>query len=314
MKMETSGRNVLVTGCSGFIGSYLCPKLREEGWYVIGLDNDKSGQHFVDEFFTHGIQASLLDKINFIPKIDYVIHLAAQTSVYESVENISFDSKCNIYGTINVLDLCKERKVPILYVASAGTCYGQDGGGLIELESCSSIISSDNSPYGLSKQVGEAYCELYHNLFKVDYASLRLANIYGLGGKGVVEKWLEKIALENGKGIYINGDGERTRDYVYIDDAIDVFIRTLNKLKEGNCYPIIANVATCDSYSLNEVADIICEVTGFDVLKNAEVKPEVPYEVTDHELVAQNAKEDLDWTYTIDLDDGIKLIWEKLNE
>ena len=298
-----SGKKILVTGSEGFIGKSLCVRLEKEGHIVTRFDRKKE---------RYNLNVCAEGTLDQFPNIDLVIHLAAQTSVYRSVEEITLDAWRNIIGTISVLEYCRDRKIRLIYAASGGTCYGRVGGGLLEMMPSESVMSCDNSPYGFSKQVGEGYCELYDSLFGVKYYSLRFSNVFGLDGKGVIESWLKKIHYNNGEDLYINGTGLQSRDFVYIDDCIEAFIRTIPCILEPEVGSQVMNIASEKSFNMMEIAKIICNITGFDVLDKVNYRLAIPYEVDDHLLRCEIAKDILGWWPKVELEEGIKLIWEKL--
>ncbi len=177
--------NILITGHLGFIGSYLLEELKQKkDWNVFTLDL-KSGQ-------------DILKMDEFPDNIDVVYHLAAQTSVIDSVSKPQFDAEMNIIATIKLL----------LAYTNAKFIFTSSGGAIQE---------TVGSPYGLSKRCCEDYIKMLHE----NYVICRLANVYGKGGHGVLEKWKAE------KEITIYGDGKSTRDYVYIDDIVDGLLKAM---------------------------------------------------------------------------------------
>lgn len=170
---------ILVTGHEGFVGSYLMPKLPG----AIGLDI-KSG----NDILTCDL-----------PDADVVIHLAAKPGVVASMDEPYANAETNIMGTIRLLERYKDAK--FIFASSGGT-----------------IQESIESPYGMSKFVGEEYIKLLHK----NYVILRFCNVYGKGSRSVVDKWLQEDELT------IYGDGKTMRIYGYVEDVVDAIIKSLS--------------------------------------------------------------------------------------
>lgn len=177
--------NILVTGHLGFIGSYLIKELKKKKkWNVIGLDI-KDGD-------------DITQMVNF-PRVDLVYHLAAQTDVMNSLTNPYEDADKNIMMTIKLLKAYPNAK--FVFTSSGGA-----------------IQDAIASPYGLSKKTCEEYIKMLHK----NYVICRLANVYGIGGHGVLEKWKDKNIIK------IYGDGHSTRDYVHVSDIVKGLILARN--------------------------------------------------------------------------------------
>ena len=170
---------ILVTGHEGFVGSYLMPHLPQD---AIGLDI-KSG----NDILTCDL-----------PDADVVIHLAAQPGVVASMDAPYSNAEVNIMGTIRLLERYKDAK--FIFASSGGT-----------------IQETIESPYGLSKYVGEEYIKLLHD----NYVILRFCNVYGPGSRSVVDKWLQEDELT------IYGDGETMRIYGYVEDVVDAVLKSI---------------------------------------------------------------------------------------
>ena len=233
---------ILITGICGFIGNHLEKRLSEHE--IIGIDDLSSGkkQNTNSKLKVKDVsELTLLDEQIF-DKVDIVFHLAAQTSVIDAIKNPLRDLKVNIEGTAKVGAICLKKNIPLIFTSSGGYVYGE-GSGMKENDN-----TQPCSPYGMSKLYAERYLEYFSNL-GLNVIIARLSNVYGKGGKGVIETFI-KQTKEN-KPIDIYGDGNQTRDFIYIDDAIDVLIKMMDKKGFG-----VYNI-TNENFSVNQLLKII---------------------------------------------------------
>ncbi len=214
---------VLVTGGAGFIGSHIVDKLIEEGYEVIVVDDLSSGKekniNKKAKFYRLNIQDSGLESVFQKEEPDYVNHHAAQIDVRRSVSYPILDAKINVLGTINLLQNCLKYKTrKVIFASSGGAIYGEQ----------QVFPAPENhplrpiSPYGITKLVAEHYLYYYKTIYELDYMSLRYANVYGprqdpFGEAGVIAIFIKKMLNE--EQAIINGDGEQTRDFVYVEDV-----------------------------------------------------------------------------------------------
>ena len=232
---------VLVTGAAGFIGSTLVDRALAEGHDVVGVDDLSRGRlenlaaaRAVNEsrpgafsFVRHDITAPDLRDVVVAARPEVICHLAAQVDVRVSVADPMLDARLNILGTINVLEsavAANARK--IVFTSSGGSIYGTPA----QLPVSERAKVSPESPYAASKVAGEIYLGTYRALHGLDYTSLALGNVYGPrqdphGEAGVVAIFAS--AFRDGRQTTIFGDGSSTRDYVYVDDVVDAFVRAL---------------------------------------------------------------------------------------
>ncbi len=232
---------VLVTGGAGFIGSVLVDRLLAEGHAVDVVDDLSTGSlsnlaaarasggelrfHQLD------IRAPELVDLAVRRRPEVVFHLAAQSSVASSVDRPVFDAEVNVIGSLRVLEGARAaacRKV--VYAASGGTLYGEPDAS--ELPVAESRVASPLSPYGASKAAVIGYLAAYRHLHGLDFTALALANVYGPrqdphGEAGVVARFAACAA--HGRECVIDGDGEQTRDFVYVDDVVDAFSRAASR-------------------------------------------------------------------------------------
>jgi UDP-glucose 4-epimerase len=299
---------ILVTGGAGFIGSHIVDRLIENNYDVIILDNlttgNKNNINPKAEFVNADIRDKDLDeKINF-KDVEVVIHQAAQINVRSSVENPIYDGDINVLGTINILEIIRKYNInKIVFASSGGAVYGEPN--YLPVDENHSI--NPLSPYGLSKYVGEEYIKLYNRLYGIEYAILRYSNVYGerqdpKGEAGVISIFIDKM-LKNENPI-IFGDGNQTRDFVYVGDVAKANIMALNWKNE------VVNIGTGKETSVNELFNIIKNEIGFK--GNAIYDKPREGEVYRIYLDIKKAKS-LGWKPEVGLKEGIKRVvnWMK---
>lgn len=227
--MNAKFGNVLVTGGAGFIGSQLLRRLLPISKRVIVIDDLSTGQYsavpdsdrltFIEQSY---VDETLLDRV--LPEIDHIFHLACRNLVM-SAQNTDVDFHVNLYGGYLLLKKAKEacRHLKRFIYTSTASVYGN-----APVLPTSEAFYQTTLPYAASKFSMEHYCQVYHSMYGMPIATLRLSNVYGPGQLksnpycGVVAKFFE--AIEAGNPFIVYGDGLQTRDYTYIDDAIDALI------------------------------------------------------------------------------------------
>jgi UDP-glucose 4-epimerase len=190
---------------------------------------------------------------------DVVFHLAAQADVSRSILEPQYDADVNINGTINILRACHESAVGKLIFSSTSGVYGNLQKDLISEDDLTGPISY----YGLSKLSAESYIRLFNQLYGLPYTILRYGNVYGprqtaKGEGGVVAVFLEK--LKKGMPLSIHGDGEQTRDFIYVKDIVHANIASVNR---GNQETI--QVSTAQKTSVNQLLDMLTQIHGSKV-------------------------------------------------
>lgn len=244
---------VLVTGGAGFIGSHIVDRFIDEGDEVVVVDNLSTGSESNlnprARFYRIDIQNPDLEEVFQKERPDCVSHQAAQIDVRLSVADPILDARINVIGTINLLQNCVKYKVKkVLFASSGGAIYGEQ-----------EIFPAPEdhplrplSPYGITKLVAEHYLHYYKITYGLDYVSLRYANVYGprqdpYGEAGVVAIFIQKML--NGGQPVINGDGEQTRDFVYVEDVA----RANSLALKGNTRENIFNIGTGIETSVNQI-------------------------------------------------------------
>ncbi|WP_110954043.1 NAD-dependent epimerase/dehydratase family protein [Anaerosinus massiliensis] len=252
---------VLITGGAGFIGSHVIEKLLKEDCKITVLDNLHTG---LRENVPEGIDFIEMDvcdqdivTVLTARRFDAVIHLAGQTMVNVSVDDPYFDAQVNLLGTINLLEACRKTGVKRVIFATTAAAYGD----IEEMPVLESFATEPTSFYGLSKLTVEKYLQLYHTLHDLEYVALRFANVYGErqgdGGEGgVISIFAKRIA--NGESISIYGDGNQTRDFIYVGDVAAAICQSLGS---SNCNSVY-NISTKTEVSVNTVVTLFGEISG----------------------------------------------------
>ena len=245
---------VLITGGAGFIGSHVARKLAERGCKVIVLDDLSTG---VLETISKGVDSvvigSILDPLVLRSLrnegIDFIYHYAAFSSVPGSIQDPLKTNNVNITGTLNILQLAKAVGAKFL-LATSGQVYGD---GLAREET---MHPMPLCPYTLSKLAGEEYCRLFKELYGLQTVCLRYANVYGDGMNPKSEYALAVPAfidrMRRGIDPIIYGDGEQTRDFIYIEDVANASVYAMESTMTG-----IYNVGTGVATSINKLVDVI---------------------------------------------------------
>lgn len=250
---------ILVTGGAGFIGSHIVDKYIENGHDVTIIDNLVHGKeeniNKKAKFINKDIRDKELYKIFEDEKFDVVCHQAAQISVPSSIEDPMYDADINILGTLNLLECCRKYGVKkVIYPASAAI-FGEPQYLPIDEQHPLNMQCG----YGVTKHTVEHYLDVYNKLYGVKYTVFRYANVYGprqdaTGEGGVVAIFSEKF-LEN-QAPFIFGDGEQTRDFVYVKDVAEANLIALESLDND-----IFNVSTNVKVSVNELFEIFNKLT-----------------------------------------------------
>jgi UDP-glucose 4-epimerase len=243
----------LVTGAAGFIGSTLVDRLLADGHTVVGVDDLSSGnsmnivgaeRHDGYEFAKADIvDADLLELITDT-KPEVIFHLAAQISVSRSVNEPQFDSSVNVVGTVRLAEAARKAGVrKIVHTSSGGSIYGTPP----VYPTNEDVPVNPSSPYAASKVCGEVYLNMFRNLYDLDCSHIAPANVYGPrqdphGEAGVVAIFAK--ALLSGKTTKIFGDGSDTRDYVFVDDVVDAFVRAGGAAGSGLRFNVGTGVET----------------------------------------------------------------------
>lgn len=264
-------KNVLVTGCAGFIGSNICEQLVTDGWNVIGIDNLMTGyrkniEHLEKRDTFTFIWADVrnyaeIDKIIKEHQITHITHQAARGSVPKSVENPILTNEINVSGTLNVLWSAVENKVDKVVCAISSAVYGNTE----ILPKVETMPYNPLSPYAITKVAKEMYCKAFFDLYGLKTVGLRYFNVYGRRQDpngdyaAVIPRWITK-ALRN-EDLPINGDGKQTRDFTYIDDVVNANILAL-ECENDEAFGRGFNIGYSGRIDITTLAENIIEATA----------------------------------------------------
>lgn len=220
--------NILITGGSGFIGSHIVEYFQGKADTIRVLDNLRTGyQHNLDGLDCEFIEGSVTDRVlvkKAMQGIDYVFHLAAMVSVPESMAKISECVDINVNGLINVLEEASDAGVKKLVFASSAANYGDNP----TVPKVETMYPEPKSPYAITKLDGEYYLEMFRSEGKLETASIRFFNVFGPrqdpqgAYAAAVPIFIEKAV--NGEDITVYGDGEQTRDFIYVKDIVGALV------------------------------------------------------------------------------------------
>jgi UDP-glucose 4-epimerase len=257
------GKRVLVTGGAGFIGSHVCEELIAQGHHPVVLDNFKSGKrsnlsHLPEVEIYEGDAADFSAVECWVSKTDAVVHLAAEPSVTLSVESPISTHRANYMATLAVVEAVRKHPGrPVIYASSAAVYPAENAEAHAETD-----YPSPSSPYGLDKLSGEFLLSVYNKLYGLRSAALRFFNIYGERQdptspySGVISIFVNRILAD--RPITIFGDGNQSRDFVYVRDLAKIITRAL-LIPET---PALMNVGTGHSATLLELVAALEDVTG----------------------------------------------------
>ena len=296
----------LVTGGAGFIGSNTVDELVRRGHSVVVLDDLSSGKE--DNL------AEIRNKITFIKgsitdievvrkamyEAEYVLHLAARTSVPRSVKDPIETNKINIEGTLNVLVAAKELKVKRVVFAASSSAYGETP----TLPKVETMQPQPISPYGVTKYAGELYGQTFGRCYGLENVALRYFNIFGPRQdpgspySGVLAKFCTAF-LENTQPV-VFGDGEQTRDFTYVENAVQANLLTC---EAPNVTGKVFNVGCGRRVSLNQVLEALGRLTG----KTLEAKYDPPRDgdIRDSQADIAQAREYLGYDPQVSFEDGL---------
>ena len=295
-------RKALVTGGAGFIGSHVADRLLQQGFHVAVVDNLSTGKREnVSQsaaFYNVDIRSRKLAGVFRLERPEVVFHLAAQASVPGSIARPVEDARNNVLGSLNLLEQCKRYKVErFIYSSTGGALYGDPQ----QLPCAETHPIRPVSPYGASKFAAEVYVGCYATLGGFRYVILRYGNVYGprqdpLGEAGVIAIFARQM-LE-GEQVVIYGDGNQERDFVYVGDVVEANMRALEQAGSD-----VYNIGTGSGTSVNSIASKLIELTGY--LKKPDHGPVREGDVSKIYLDVRKAKQDLDWTPRVSLDQGL---------
>lgn len=298
----------LVTGGAGFIGSHLVDALAAEGAEVLVLDNLSRGRRELVNPRATLVQVDLADDARVRDSVtafgpEVVFHLAAQSSVPVSLADPAADARTNVMGTLNLLEACRAVGTRKVVFASSAAVYGDPHYLPINEEHPVAPLS----PYGISKYTTELYLSVYRAAYGLDWTALRYANVYGprqdaLGEGGVVAVFVDRI--RRGQPLDVFGDGEQTRDFVFVADVVRANLLAANG-GEGR----VLNVGTGRAISINDLTARFAALAG----RPLEVRHREPRagDIRHSYLANGEARLALGWAPEIDLTAGLRMTMGK---
>nr|WP_263324738.1 NAD-dependent epimerase/dehydratase family protein [Neobacillus sp. Marseille-Q6967] len=298
---------VLVTGGAGFIGSHTVDLLIKQGFTTIVLDLHKSfAPNPKARYYLGDITNQVLLKQIFAEHTpSAVIHLAAQVCVQTSMNNPAVDAHTNILGTILLLEHCRRYHSKMIFASSAAV-YGLP----VYLPTPETHPTQPISNYGLSKLAAEHYIKLYHQQYGIEYCILRYANVYGprqglTGEGGVISIFINKV--RKGKPPVLYGNGEQTRDFIYVEDVTYANLLALNLGKNQTF-----NVGTNRETSINNIIQTLQNHTNHPF--HPIYQPIKSGDISNSCLDSTRISTFFDWSPTTTITEGIAQTIEEFTE
>ncbi|WP_126428035.1 NAD-dependent epimerase/dehydratase family protein [Brevibacillus marinus] len=301
--------NVLVTGGAGFIGSHLVEKLLACGHRTVVVDNESSGlrQHVPPDAVYHRLDIcdERLPELIKREQPEVIVHLAAQSVVPVSVRDPALDARVNIQGLIALLEAARRQDVRKVIFASSAAVYGEPAQVPIVEEMAGQLLS----PYAVSKFAGEGYLAAYQHLYGLAYTVFRFANVYGprqsaKADGGVVAIFTEQI--RRGRTLTIHGDGEQTRDFIYVGDVTEAIITAFDRADNT-----VLNLSTGVPTSINQLIDELEQVARIRVQR--QYGPPRPGDIRHSCLSTEKMKRLLKWQPRYSLREGLEATWQALH-
>ena len=264
---------ILITGGAGFIGSHAVDRFLDKGWRVRVLDNLATGDranlaHVADdiEFHEHDLRDAAAVATS-MADVDIVLHLGALGSVPRSVSDPLTSHDVNATGTLNVLVAARDAGVTRVVFSSSSSVFGSNR----ELPKTENMLGRPLSPYAATKQIGEDYCRQFHALYGLETTVVRFFNVFGPRQRAdhvyaaVIPKFID--AALAGRAVEVHGDGEQSRDFTYVGNAIDG-LEALTDPAADNVAGEVFHLACGRRVSLLEVLDELESLLGERVERN----------------------------------------------
>jgi UDP-glucose 4-epimerase len=301
---QLKNKKILVTGGAGFIGFHLCKKLSESNPNVTIYDNLSSGtlENVKDTPKAKFVKNDILNLKNLYAteKADVIFHLAAQVVVPYSMENPIEDFETNARGTLNVLEKARKDDARVVFASSAAV-YGNPK----KFPTPETYGFNPFSCYGLSKVVGEEYCQMYRTQYGLDITILRFANVYGSRCHGVIHDFIDKLQKNPAK-LEIIGTGLQSRDFVHVSDVVDAVILAATR---ENALGKTFNIGFGKTTKIVDLAKMILSILGL-AGKTAVTTTNVSWQgdVDTIWFDISKAQKELQWHPQVRLEDSIREI------
>jgi nucleoside-diphosphate-sugar epimerase len=301
----------LVTGGAGFIGSNIVDELVRRGHDVAVLDDLSSGKRTNLEQVAGKVdlQVGSITDFDTVQKacdgVDYVIHLAARTSVPRSVKDPIESNRINIDGTLNVLVAARDAKVRRVVFAASSSAYGETP----ILPKIETMPPAPISPYGVTKYVGELYAQVFGRVYGLENACVRYFNVFGPRQdptsqySGVLSRFM--LAVLEGKKPVIYGDGEQSRDFTFIENVVD---ETLRACEAPDASGRVFNGGTGSRITLNQVIHLLAKISGQPI--EAVYDPPRNGDIRDSQADISLARRVLGYEPRVQFEEGLRRTWE----
>lgn len=325
----TTNKNsrILITGGAGFIGSNLCAHFLDKGYQVVCLDNFSTGhKHNLEAFFTNenftlieGDIRNLEDCQKAVQNADYVLHQAALGSVPRSINDPVTTNEVNISGFLNMLTAARDAKVKRFVYAASSSTYG-DSKALPKVEE---NIGKPLSPYAITKYVNELYAEIFSRTYGIETIGLRYFNVFGRkqDPQGAYAAVIPKFVMQlmNHESPVINGDGNYSRDFTYIDNVIKMneLAMTTDNLQATNT---VYNTAYGEQSTLNDLVGLLKEflsvydsqIADVEIIYGPNRPGDIPHSLASIEKAKTLLGYDPDFSFRNGLEQAVKWYWENL--
>jgi len=317
MKIKFSNNTILVTGGAGFIGSNLCEELLRLGNKVVCLDNFATGtRKNIEKFLKNnnftlivGDIRNLNDCLKASKNIDYILHQAALGSVPRSIKDPITSNDVNVSGFLNMLVAARDNRVKRFVFAASSSTYG-DSESLPKVED---IIGKPLSPYAITKYANELYADIFSKTYGLETIGLRYFNVFGRrqdpngAYAAVIPKFVSQ--LMKGESPVINGDGNYSRDFTYIDNVVQANLLSLITSNQ-KAINTVYNVAYGDRNTLNELighlklylSELDSKISNIEILYGPKRVGDIPHS---HASI-NKAKEKLNYNPQFNLKQGLK--------
>jgi nucleoside-diphosphate-sugar epimerase len=301
----------LVTGGAGFIGSNIVDELVRRGHETVVLDDLSTGKEENLALVRGKIDLRIGSITNLAAVqsacvgVDYVVHLAARTSVPRSVTDPIESNHVNIDGTLNVLVAARDAKVRRFVFSASSAAYGETP----ELPKKETMRAAPISPYGVTKLVGELYARVFGHAYGLENTSLRYFNVFGPRQdptsqySGVLSRFM--LAIIRGDSPVIYGDGEQSRDFTYVANAVDV---TLRACEAAGSSGMVINGGTGARITLNQVLSLLEKITGKKI--QAKYDPPRTGDIKDSQADISLARSVLGYKPLVDFEQGLQRTWD----
>lgn len=326
MKIDLSNKKILVTGGAGFIGSNLCEELLKRGNQVICLDNFATGkrdnltQFSENSNFTliEGDIRNLEDCLKATTGVDFVLHEAALGSVPRSIKDPITSNDVNVSGFLNMLVASRDNGVKRFVYAASSSTYG-DSEALPKVED---NIGKPLSPYAITKYVNELYADIFSKTYGLETIGLRYFNVFGRkqdpngAYAAVIPKFVSQLmSLESP---IINGDGNYSRDFTYIDNVIQANLLSL--VADSKAINTVYNVAYGDRNTLNDLMGYLKEslsaynpaIKNVDVINGPNRQGDIPHSHASVDKARKLLNYDPQFSLQNGLKEAVKYYWENL--